>query len=105
VHAFDLTKSERKHFAFDPSDKIARLAVTDDGARLFAVSDSRIFLVDAHSGAVTALSRGNSADRGRRISDQYLNFGMGCVIDAATRSLVICDYTANAIVRIRGVDV
>jgi hypothetical protein len=105
VHAFDLMEGEHKHFAFDPLGNITGLAVTDDGGRLFAVTRGTVLLVDAHSGAVTALTSPSSPGASSRPSDVQLSFGRGCVLDAATGSLLICDYNANTIVRARGVDV
>jgi hypothetical protein len=102
VHAFDLAEGKRSFFQLPITDQVTGLAV-EDGKRLFALTPQAIFMIDTHSGAVASLWSG--AGRSRTSSELTILFGMGCVLDLATRSLVLCDYNANTIVRARGVDV
>jgi hypothetical protein len=112
VHAFDLTEGKRTRFEFDGNPFIRALAVTEDGARLFVVTSPAIHAVDTRTGASTTLITmvdGACFRAGPVTSDKRttgrLEDVAGCVIDKATRSLVMCEYTANRIVRLRGVDV
>jgi hypothetical protein len=83
VHAFDLTSGECT---------VTALAVTDDGARLFVVGCESLSVVNTRTGAFTVLTRFEADVR-------------DCVIDKATRSLVMTDYDGRKIVRFCGVDV
>jgi hypothetical protein len=102
VHAFDLTRGERKCFALGtPYRRPFGVAVTDDGARLIVVTEQAVCAVSTRSGAMTLLSGGNGDS-----DDQYtLGIALGCVLDKATRSVVMCDYDESLIVRLRGVDI
>jgi hypothetical protein len=81
--------------------------VTEDGARLFAVAPHAVHLIDTRTGAVTPLISGSTGEfrAGPVTSDKETTGGLkcaiGCVIDEATRSLVMCDYFAHRIVRLR----
>jgi hypothetical protein len=94
VHVFDLTCGERKCFAKTDNYSITGLALTDDGARLFAVGGGGVLRFDTSTGAISVCAS-LCAD----------TLPMGCVLDPATRSLVLCMYSAHVIMRVRGIDV
>jgi hypothetical protein len=113
VHACDLAKGERKFFALSASPYgIAGMAVTEDGARLFAVIKDGVRTVDLRTGACAVLVPTNSGSQfragpvpaGGGKSGRFA-YVMGCVIDKATRSLLMVEYQTHQIVRLRGVDV
>jgi hypothetical protein len=116
VHIFDLTMGERKRLAFPGTGNgITGLALCEDGARLFVISAGAVHLLDTRSGAVTALVLPakdvvNAVIRTGVVtsdpaSSAGLGYAVGCVIDKLTRSLLLCETSANQIVRVRGVDV
>ncbi len=130
VHAFDLASGQRKHFHRDDRC-VNALALTEDGTRLFAVSDDGIDIFDTRTGAFTVLvdidnvahspctraygpirpviqllfgnACGEDSCPGQAATQ--LAPATGCVIDKATRSLVVSAYGARRIIRLRGVDV
>jgi hypothetical protein len=103
VHVFDLAQGHRARFSLSLPSSITGLAVTDDDTRLFVVAGSVVGVINTRTGAVTELLP--ERDPARPKAPRALGHGMGCVIDSATRSLVICDYNAYRIVRLRGIDV
>ncbi len=114
VHVFDLEEGKRKHLPWPVPNGIQALVLTEDGTRLFAVSTDAVDMVDARTGARTGLfnipiGHVGHFRAGPVTSDPQTTGGfedaMGCVIDKATRSLVMCDFGANRIIRLRGVDV
>lgn len=111
VHVFDLDKGERKHFPLTECNNVTGLALTEDGVRLFAVSAYAVDMVDTVTGACTSLMRGSDGRfragpvTSRQQTAVGFSFAKGCVIDNATRSLVLCDDNAHRVVRLHGVDV
>ncbi len=112
VHAFDLAKGERQHFVVTGRHYVSGLVVSEDGAWLFAVGASGVDRLDAITGACTELvsiEGDNRRSRAGPVTDDPATTGRfghitDCIIDRATRSLVMCDFDANRIVRLRGVD-
>jgi hypothetical protein len=115
VHAVDLAKGERKLLGLPLFQvvSVTGLAVTEDGARLFVVTQRAIFTVDSRIGATSSLvavSQSFGALRAGPVTSDATRSGqfsyvMGCVIDEATRSLLMAEYLTHQIVRLRGVDV
>jgi hypothetical protein len=115
VHAFDLAKGESAVLPLPVPQvsSVTGLAVTEDGARLFVVTQHSIYTIDLRTGTSSELVRGAYAygafragpvttDPGKMGRFSYV---MGCVIDKVTRSLVMVEYETHRIVRLRGVDV
>jgi hypothetical protein len=96
VHSFDTVRGERKHYPFTVgADTATGLALAEDGARLFLATKYTLQVLDLRTGTFTVLAARQSA---------LYSDGMGCVMDKATRSLLVCDHGGHRVVRIRGVD-
>jgi hypothetical protein len=54
VLAFDLANGERKRFPCDGAQPISGLAIAEDGARLFVVTDQTVSLLDTQTGDCAA---------------------------------------------------
>jgi hypothetical protein len=107
VHAFDMVQGEHKHFRVR-TGPVSGVAVTDDGARLFAVQTSGLLCVDLATEKVTTLISGIPQFRALRVGPQAqgeFEYCASCVIDAQSRALIICDQNARRLIRVRGVDV
>jgi hypothetical protein len=128
VHAFDLSAGERQLLFPLPTlpggmssseHTVTGLAVSHDGARLFVVATTIVFMVDLRTGSATPLvgvpsdsmsmGMGGGSVAGLDGSGPQagyeLRYAEGCVIDELTRSLVMSESDAARIVRLRGVDV
>jgi hypothetical protein len=114
VHACDLANGKREFFPFPvSSDGITGMAVTEDGARLFSVQKDGVHTVGLRTSACAVLVPSNSGYATFRAGpvtadvdkSGRFDFAMGCVIDRATRSLLMVEHQAQQIVRLRGVDV
>jgi hypothetical protein len=71
---------------------------------VFAVTPSAVIIITiAETGAAALTER--SVVAAKKQSHYQGGHFMGCVIDIATRSLVVCDYYGHTISRIRGLDV
>jgi hypothetical protein len=108
LDVFDLTEGVRKRWKL-PITEIRALAVTQDGARLFALSPKNAHVIDTATGKTTALIPFRDGDGPVTFTSDKTTGGlgidaMGCVIDEATRSLIICDFIAHRIARVRQVD-
>jgi hypothetical protein len=113
VHVFHLAEGKRQHFPLSIG-ACNGLAVNEDGARLFVVSNGWVAAMDTQSGASTVLvnpppSPKNSVSQQQQQQPQsgvvLSCHSRGCVIDRATRSLVMYDIVTRQIVRLRGVGV
>jgi hypothetical protein len=109
VHVFDLDAGERKLLAVRAAPT-SGLALTEDGARLFAVGTAGIDVIDTRTGARTVLVGPGDMFRAAPVTDSAKTSGgfvypIGCVIDTATHSLITVDYTFPRVARLRGVDV
>ncbi len=101
VHVFDLSTGERQHF---PIEDVTGLALTEDGARLFAGGERGVYMVDTRTGDCTAIIGGGTVTNDPQTARRF-GFAGGFIIDKATRSLVLCDYEGQRIVRLRRVDI
>jgi hypothetical protein len=99
VFAFDLQSGEKKRFDVEIGVGASGLAVTEDGARLFAVySSSAVYSVDTRTGVVDTV-------RGSECGAETLGSLFGCLLDPQTRSLICSDHVGHRIVRLRGIDI
>ncbi len=118
VHAFDLASGERRCMQIlDPREGFPSyftgLTLTEDGTRMYVIiAGYAVCMVDTRTGAYIVLVSGAVNRRfqdGPITSDMEktgrFNHAIDCLIDKATRALVLFDYNAKRIVRLRGVDV
>jgi hypothetical protein len=114
VYGFNLTQRTRRHFpksALMSQRTITGMAVTEDGARLFVVAQHFIEVMDTRTGVFTTLVRAirSALSTGPVTSDPATSSGVhcviGCLLDQATRSLILSDAAANRIVRLRSIEV
>jgi hypothetical protein len=115
LHIFDLQSGQRTEIPASQFGPAAAMAVTEDGVRLFEVRPRTVCVVDLRTGVRTALVHGRywvtKLMIGRATPPDLdtpcaaLLTASGCVIDRATRSLVMCHSQSHQIIRLRGVDV
>jgi hypothetical protein len=113
VHEFGLSEGKRWQYitktdADAATEEVTGLAVTDDGARLFAVNKSAVHLIDLLTGNVTCLVKGKGTLTAGPVTDGpdrgHLNEAGGAVIDPVTRSLLMVDFRDHRLVRLRGIE-
>jgi hypothetical protein len=100
VHAFDLTEGKRHCHTVACPDDIGGVALTEDGAHLFAVCQNAAAVLDTRTGVSTALI---AAPQEAQPVGQLFDCAMACVFDDATRSLLVSEFHAHCIVCVPGI--